>query len=192
MAVLFQKNMGQWLLRANFGVTKRANSVWTSADTPEGDFQQEAEHFYKGLGLPVCFHISNASPKGLDAVYCLDDHFIQLEEFSTERHQGYTNIFERMPPCKTFFTMYDQGSLAAVGTASVIDGYGGLSNIVVAKEHRGKGAGTQVIRTLTEWAIGNGAKHMYLQVLKENMAAVSLYEKNGFSPISEQHYRINR
>lgn len=88
--------------------------------------------------------------------------------------------------------MYDQGSLAAVGTASVIDGYGGLSNIVVAKEHRGKGAGTQVIRTLTEWAIGNGAKHMYLQVLKENMAAVSLYEKNGFSPISEQHYRINR
>ncbi|QXG62920.1 GNAT family N-acetyltransferase, partial [Bacillus spizizenii] len=28
-----------WLLRANFGVTKRANSVWTSADTPEGDFQ---------------------------------------------------------------------------------------------------------------------------------------------------------
>ncbi len=63
-----QKNMGQWLLRANFGVTKRANSVWTSADTPEGDFQQEAEHFYKSLGLPVCFHISNASPKGLDAV----------------------------------------------------------------------------------------------------------------------------
>jgi N-acetylglutamate synthase len=228
-----QKNMGQWLLRANFGVTKRANSVWTSADTPEGDFQQEAEHFYKSLGLPVCFHISNASPKGLDAVLadsgyekadeCFQmtalgwdimshtddnsrftykweeepssvwiDHFIQLEEFSPERHQGYTNIFERMPSCKTFFTMYDQESLTAVGTASVIDGYGGLSNIVVAKEHRGKGAGTQVIRELTKWAISNGAKHMFLQVLKENLAAVSLYEKIGFSPISEHHYRIKR
>lgn len=62
-----QNSMGQWLLRANFGVTKRANSVWTSAEMPEGDFQQEAEYFYKSLGLPVCFHISNASPKGLDA-----------------------------------------------------------------------------------------------------------------------------
>ncbi|AGE63736.1 putative acetyltransferase [Bacillus subtilis HJ5] len=27
----FQKSIGQWLLRAKFGVTKRANSVWTSA-----------------------------------------------------------------------------------------------------------------------------------------------------------------
>lgn len=48
--------------------------------------------------------------------------------------------------------MYDKESLTALGTVSVIDGYGGLSNIVVAEEHRGKGAGTQVIRVLTEWA----------------------------------------
>lgn len=86
--------------------------------------------------------------------------------------------------------MYDQGNLTALGTASVIDGYGGLSNIVVAKEHRGKGAGIQVIRALTEWAINNGAKHIYLQVLKENLAVVSLYEKIGFFHISEHHYRI--
>ncbi|RJS57246.1 GNAT family N-acetyltransferase [Bacillus subtilis] len=228
-----QNSMGQWLLRANFGVTKRANSVWTSAEMPEGDFQQEAEYFYKSLGLPVCFHISNASPKGLDAgladsgyekadecfqmtALCRDimnhtegnsrftykwehepssvwiDEFIRLEGFSPERHQGYTNIFKRMPPCKTFLTMYDQGSLTALGTVSVIDGYGGLSNIVVAEERRGKGAGTQVIRILTEWAINNGAERMFLQVMKENLAAVSLYEKIGFSPISEHHYRIKR
>lgn len=33
---------------------------------------------------------------------------------------------------------------------------------------------------------------MYLQVMKENSAAVSLYEKIGFSPISEHHYRIKK
>lgn len=88
--------------------------------------------------------------------------------------------------------MYDQGSLTAVGTASVIDGYGGLSNVVVAKEHRGKGAGTQVIRALTEWSMNHGAKYMYLQVMKKNSAAVSLYEKIGFLPISEHHYRIKK
>lgn len=88
--------------------------------------------------------------------------------------------------------MYDEESLTALGTVSVIDGYGGLSNIVVAEEHRGKGAGTQVIRVLTEWAKNNGAERMFLQVMKENLAAVSLYEKIGFSPISEHHYRIKR
>ena len=228
-----QKRMGKWLLRANFGVTKRANSVWTSADMPEGDYQKEIEHFYKSLGLPVCIQISDASPEGLDdaladsgyekidecfqmTASCCDildrtfdnsrftykwerdsssswiDDFIRLEEFSPERHCGYTSIFKRMQPCKIFFTMYDQGSLTAVGTASVINGYGGLSNVVVAKEHRGKGAGTQVIRALTEWSMNNGAKYMYLQVMKENSAAVSLYEKIGFSPISEHHYRIKK
>ncbi|MGR2790728.1 GNAT family N-acetyltransferase [Bacillus subtilis] len=229
----FQKSIGQWLLRANFGVTKRANSVWTSADMPEGNFQLEAELFYQSLGLPVCFHISNASPKGLDdaladsryekvdecfqmTALCRSimsrtndnsrftykweqepssvwiDEFIQLEGFSPERHKGYKHIFERMPPCKTFFKMYDKESLTALGTVSVIDGYGGLSNIVVAEEHRGKGAGTQVIRVLTEWAKNNGAERMFLQVMKDNLAAVSLYEKIVFSPISEHHYRIKR
>ncbi len=88
--------------------------------------------------------------------------------------------------------MYDKESLTALGTVSVIDGYGGLSNIVVAEEHRGKGAGNQVIRVLTEWAKNNGAERMFLQVMKENLAAVSLYEKIGFSPISEHHNRIKR
>ncbi|MGV2469941.1 GNAT family N-acetyltransferase, partial [Bacillus subtilis] len=55
----FQKSIGQWLRRANFGVTQRANSLWTSADWPEGDFQLKAELFYQRLGLPDCFHISN-------------------------------------------------------------------------------------------------------------------------------------
>lgn len=75
----FQKSIGQWLLRANFGVTKRANSVWTSADMPEGDFQLEAELFYQSLGLPVCFHISNASPKGLDDALA-DSRYEKVDE----------------------------------------------------------------------------------------------------------------
>ncbi len=47
-----------------------------------------------------------------------------------------------------------------------------------------------MIRVLTEWAKNNGAERMFLQVMKENLAAVSLYEKIGFTPISEHHYRI--
>lgn len=59
------KSIGQWLLRANVGITKRANSVWTSANMPEGDFQLEAELFYQSLGLPVCFILATHHRKGL-------------------------------------------------------------------------------------------------------------------------------
>lgn len=51
----FQKSIGQWLLRANFGVTKRANSVWTSADMPEGNFSARGRTFLSKFRLTCLF-----------------------------------------------------------------------------------------------------------------------------------------
>ncbi|WP_171655209.1 GNAT family N-acetyltransferase [Paenibacillus foliorum] len=57
-----------WIYRASGGITKRANSVWTAAGDffPEGDWLAEAVRFYSFHGLPVRYHISDASPKQLD------------------------------------------------------------------------------------------------------------------------------
>lgn len=61
---------GPWIFRASGGITKRANSVWTVAGDffPEGDWLVEAEQFYRSRGLPSLFHISDSSPKQLDAL----------------------------------------------------------------------------------------------------------------------------
>jgi GNAT superfamily N-acetyltransferase len=59
-----------WILRASGGVTKRANSVWTSTGgpLPAGDWLDEAERFYAERGLPSIFQISDASPDGLECL----------------------------------------------------------------------------------------------------------------------------
>jgi GNAT superfamily N-acetyltransferase len=60
---------GDWIMRASGGITKRANSVWTAAGSslPGGNWLKAAEDFYHSRGLPVRYHISEASPDGLDA-----------------------------------------------------------------------------------------------------------------------------
>ncbi|SFL84341.1 Acetyltransferase (GNAT) family protein [Paenibacillus sp. 1_12] len=61
---------GDWVMRVTDGITKRANSIWTGAGNsiPNGNWLMEGLHFYQTHGLPVRYHISDASPVGLDAL----------------------------------------------------------------------------------------------------------------------------
>jgi GNAT superfamily N-acetyltransferase len=60
--------LGNWILRASGGVTRRANSVFTWGNFPDDpEWLKQVERFYHGHGLPVYYHVSEASPEGLDA-----------------------------------------------------------------------------------------------------------------------------
>lgn len=68
-----QETDGPWVLRASGGVTKRANSVWTADGSGAWEPNaanlacfERAKTFYKEHRLPLRFHISDASPDGLD------------------------------------------------------------------------------------------------------------------------------
>lgn len=116
--------------------------------------------------------------------------FMRLEGYSPDRYEGYAHIFSAIGPKKAFVSLYHKGKLIALGTAVVERGWAGLSNIVVDAEHRGKGAGTALLRSLVDWSFGNGADKLYLQVLKDNSSALSLYGKLEFTPLFEYHYRL--
>ncbi len=59
-------------LRATSGVTRRANSVWTSGERafrlPLEQRIERAEQFYEARGLACCFQLTPLSEPGLDAV----------------------------------------------------------------------------------------------------------------------------
>ena len=228
-----QQTLGEWRLRANMNVTKRANSVYTCGSIPEyGQWMEVVEEFYRQRSLLPCFYIGEASPAELDGTLhssgyrkifecytmvapCMEVmaalaaesdrftsefageassewiyDFMRLEGYSPARYDGYVHIFSAIGPKKSFVSLCDNGKLIALGTVVTERGWAGLSNIVVDAEHRGKGAAAALLRSLVGWALCNGADQLYLQVLKDNLPAISLYRKHGFSPLSEHHYRL--
>jgi GNAT superfamily N-acetyltransferase len=72
------QDLEHWKMRASRGHTKRANSVFTIGEFPKStDWLEQIEAFYKNQGLPTVFHLSDASPSGLDQLleernYCLE------------------------------------------------------------------------------------------------------------------------
>lgn len=58
--------------------------------------------------------------------------------------------------------------------------YGYLSNIYVAKTHRGQGAAKLLVNALLEWFRQKKIKHVELTVDVRNPAAIKAFEKHGF------------
>ncbi|MDQ3706069.1 MAG: GNAT family N-acetyltransferase [Chloroflexota bacterium] len=62
-----QQQLEVWKLRAAGGLTRRANSVYTSGPLPSySEWLHEVQSFYTRRGLPVRFQISDGSPAELD------------------------------------------------------------------------------------------------------------------------------
>ncbi|KKI89378.1 hypothetical protein WQ54_26235 [Bacillus sp. SA1-12] len=118
------------------------------------------------------------------------EEFIQLEGFTSERHEAYAHIFSSIKPLKTFLRISEQEETIGLGTVILEDGWACICNIVVNKQHRRKGFATHIVNVLTKWASENGGHHMYLQVIQTNQSAIELYKKMGFTPLSRHHYRI--
>ncbi|WP_282935487.1 GNAT family N-acetyltransferase [Paenibacillus sp. RC67] len=58
-----------WKIRVSDGITKRANSIWTSTGgvmTNHSSWMEDVQLFYRDKGLPVIVQISEVSPDGLD------------------------------------------------------------------------------------------------------------------------------
>lgn len=72
-----------------------------------------------------------------------------------------------------------------VGFAGVIDTVDQLeiTNIVVRKDFRKKGVGNELLTELIKLAKENGKEKITLEVNNTNLAAIKLYEKNGFKNV---------
>lgn len=225
-------DLGNWRLRANDGVTRRANSVLAAGAFPEGDWLEAIEGFYRNRGISPCFQVSNSSPSELDGIlehrgysafmqcfmmvasceeilkrteqitswsakFALEvddgwlDDFLVLEDFPNERKESYRSIFKGIMVPKCFVSVLENGERIGLASAVLERGWAGISNVIVDPRHRRKGVAGSIFRALCEWSLAQGAQHIYLQVLRKNAGALDLYNKLGFSVVSEYHYRIH-
>lgn len=62
--------------------------------------------------------------------------------------------------------------------------YSYLGFMYVAPEYRKKGVNSLILKALISWSESNGVEELCLNVCEQNQAAISAYEKVGFSKIS--------
>jgi N-acetylglutamate synthase len=84
----------------------------------------------------------------------------------------------------------DDGAILAIARGALSEGWIGVTAVEVAETQRRRGLGTHVMRELLAWAAREGNRHAYLQVARENDAALALYSRMGFDEHHDYHYRL--
>jgi GNAT superfamily N-acetyltransferase len=87
----------------------------------------------------------------------------------------------RSAPQQVFAAVTDGAATVAVGRGSVANGWGGVTAVEVAHEHRRQGLARLVLAVLAEWAWRSGAASTFVQVGETNDAALRLYLSAGFT-----------
>lgn len=104
----------------------------------------------------------------------------------------YCGILERIGHRAGFATVRSQGHVVAAALGVLDSTLLGIFNMHTLPEARRRGAGTAALAALVEWARAEGAVHAYLQVERDNPAALSLYARAGFKERYGYHYRVKR
>ncbi len=80
----------------------------------------------------------------------------------------------------------------AIGRVVVTGEWAGVAAVEVVPERRRKGLGRRIVDTALAWATERGADKAYLQTMRDNSAALALYEPYGFVDHHEYRYLQRR
>ncbi|MBW8483245.1 GNAT family N-acetyltransferase [Actinomadura parmotrematis] len=158
---------------------------------------EDAERFYGRHGLAARFQITpSACPEPLDALpVSLDDRpsdawLATWQAVGGEDLDAYLTMLVRVPSPSVHASAVAGGEVVAIGRGVLDDGWAGVFDLATLPAHRGKGAGRAVLGALAGWAMACEAESMYLQVERENAAALRLYGNTGFTETCRYHYRV--
>ncbi|WP_243469609.1 GNAT family N-acetyltransferase [Klenkia marina] len=83
----------------------------------------------------------------------------------------------------------EDGEVVAVARGVLTDDWLGITAVTVAEAARRGGLATSLTRGLQSWAVDEGARWCYLQVVAGNAPARALYRRLGFIEHHRYHYR---
>ena len=101
-------------------------------------------------------------------------------EFSREEQQAF---FKNLPKRKDYFikgVTYKEIPIGACGLKNIAGDQAELWLYIGDKEYWGKGLGEKIMLLLEKEAVSLNVRKIYLKVLKENKAAIGLYEKLNY------------
>lgn len=193
-----EEAIGNWILRADVGVTRRANSALILGSDNQID---STINWYCNRNLQPTVSLVPAINESLDqelerrGFEKLLDLDLMVKEPSTSQVEfnyevsqtpsddwlaihGDKPIAPLLARCDAkYLKIYKDNDLISIGRVAFADDWALISRIWVAPEARGKGFGRKMLSALEYES--NGAK-LALQVQRENKSAFSLYQSAGY------------
>ena len=89
-----------------------------------------------------------------------------------------------------YVTVLDSDRPISVGRAVADTGWTGVYGMATLPAARRRGAAVRALSAIADWAAAQRTPRIYLQVERDNLAAMRLYEGAGFSELATYHYRV--
>ncbi|MBD3191985.1 MAG: GNAT family N-acetyltransferase [Candidatus Heimdallarchaeota archaeon] len=115
--------------------------------------------------------------------------FAQFQKRIKENLSSFRKILQALP-FPHCFILYSQKEDVGFGLGVVQGNWLGIFNIFVHEKYRRRGIGKQLTLHLINWGEKYGATKAYLQVMEENVPALTLYNKLGFQELYYYWYRV--
>lgn len=95
-------------------------------------------------------------------------------------------------PKTAFASVQLDGRVVAVGRGSMTGHWIGVDAVRVLPEYRRRGLATAVLQGLTRWAGPQGGRRSYLEVVEDNVAALTTYTNLGYAVAYKYRYLTNQ
>lgn len=182
--------------------SRRASPLFQlSAASPSGLDSALADRGYS-IEAPVSIQVQSSSslasgtavPPGVairSAPECFEAWFELSANHGRYRDAAaiYRGILTRVGTRARYFLAEVEGTPAAVALLVLEPPWGGIFSMLTVPEQRRRGLGRALLGEISRVATSRGAEHLYLQVERDNAAALALYDGAGFRELHGCHYR---
>jgi ribosomal protein S18 acetylase RimI-like enzyme len=122
----------------------------------------------------------------------LDDSFAEIygRMHDDERVRAYGRLMRTIGPAACVVVAHLDGAPAGMVFGVLERGWCGVYGLTTVPHARGRGVASTVMHALAGAALAAGAADTYLQVERDNTAALALYQKTGFIRAYGYHYRV--
>jgi GNAT superfamily N-acetyltransferase len=121
------------------------------------------------------------------SVAWLGVHMADAPDDATKRRKG--EMLTRVEPGHVFASLRAGGETVAAGLAIADENWFGVFGMFTLERARRRGHARALLAAMAGWALARGCGRAYLQVERDNPAAIAVYGRAGFRTVHGYHYR---
>lgn len=115
---------------------------------------------------------------------------IYTEPLEAVRKAAAPAVLANVPSPKAYFVVEREALASALGVLDPATGVVVVESVATRPHRRRTGAARRAMDALESWGAAGGAKFAVLQVVENNLAAITLYQKRGYEICGRYHYRF--